>query len=48
MHAIPPPSKPSFEYITELISSIQQQMEYINPTFPSAGKGLQLYFAEEA
>jgi hypothetical protein len=44
----PPPSKPSLTSVAELISSIHQQFESLNPTGPLAGEGLQLDFAAAA
>jgi hypothetical protein len=42
----PPPTKPSFDAVTEMICSIQHQMEAIDPARLQSGEGVQLDFAE--
>jgi hypothetical protein len=46
MSSTPPPTKPSFDAVTEMISSIQQHMEALNPARLQSGEGVQLDFAE--
>jgi hypothetical protein len=46
MSYTPPPTKPSFDAAAEMISSIQQQMEELNPARLQSGEGVQLDFAE--
>jgi hypothetical protein len=43
----PPPSNPSMDKVAEMLSSIQQQMQLLNPP-KTAGEGLQLDFAAAA
>jgi hypothetical protein len=40
-----PPTKPSFDAVAEMISSIQKQMESLNPARLQGGEGVQLDFA---
>jgi hypothetical protein len=47
MSSTPPTSKPSMDKVAEMLSSIQQQMQLINPP-KTAGEGLQLDFAAAA
>jgi hypothetical protein len=46
MSSTPPPTKPSFDAVPEMISSIQQQMEALNPARLQSGEDVQLDFAE--
>jgi hypothetical protein len=46
MPSTPPPTKPSFDAVAEMISSIQQQMESLNPARLQGGDGVQLDFDE--
>jgi hypothetical protein len=48
MYSTTPPTKPSFEAVAKIISSIQQKMEALNPARLQSGEGLQLDFAEPA
>jgi hypothetical protein len=47
MSSTPPPSKPTTDKVAEMLSSIQQQMQLLNPP-KEAGEGLQLDFTAAA
>jgi hypothetical protein len=44
MPSTPPPTKPSFDAVAEMKSSIQQQMESLNPARLQGGEGMHLDF----
>jgi hypothetical protein len=46
MSFTPPPTKPIFDAVAEMISSIQQQMEALHPARIQSGEGVHLDFAE--
>jgi hypothetical protein len=48
MYSAPPPTKKSMDKVAELPSSIQQEMQFLNPPAPPAGNGLQFDFAPAA
>jgi hypothetical protein len=46
MSSTAPPTKPSFNAVAEMISSIQHQTEALNPARLQSGEGVQLDYAE--